>query len=168
MELKGSHIYDAPIEAVMVLLRDRDATVAKYESMKHRDVRILELVDEAERLRVRSSRVVEVVLPGFAQKFLKPTNTLVQTDEWSPATNGAWTGTFDVEMHGSPVRLHGSMRLVPEDGRCRHDVTIDVTVKVPIVGGKIADWAAKNDVRRSLDAEFAYNDGWLADHPVSR
>jgi hypothetical protein len=39
-------------------------------------------------------------------------------------------------------------------------------VKVPLVGGKIADWAGKNDVPRTLDAEFAFGDTWLADHPA--
>jgi hypothetical protein len=33
------------------------------------------------------------------------------------------------------------------------------------VGGRIADWAGKNDVRRSVDGEFAFGDQWLADHP---
>jgi hypothetical protein len=45
-----------------------------------------------------------------------------------------------------------------------HDVTIDVNVKVPLIGGKIADWTAKNDVRRTLDAEFDFNEHRLAEH----
>jgi hypothetical protein len=31
----------------------------------------------------------------------------------------------------------------------------------PLIGGKIADWVGKNDAQRTLDAEFAYNDGRL-------
>ena len=57
------------------------------------------------------------------------------------------------------------MRLAPGDGTCTHDVTITMNVKVPIVGGKIADWAGKNDVKRTLDAEFGFGDEWLAAHP---
>ena len=31
-------------------------------------------------------------------------------------------------------------------------------VKIPILGGKVADWVGKNDGQRTLDAEFAFND----------
>ena len=34
------------------------------------------------------------------------------------------------------------------------------------VGGKIADWAGKNDVPKTMAAEFAAGDAWLADHPA--
>jgi len=35
-------------------------------------------------------------------------------------------------------------------------------VKIPLIGGKVADWVAKNDVQQTLDAEFAYNDKRLS------
>ncbi len=161
MELSGSQVYPVPVDAAIALFADRDATVAKYTSMGHRDVAILESPRADDELRVVSTRVVDVDLPGFARKALKPTNTMVQTDEWRRAADGSWSGTFDAEVKGSPVRIAGRMTLAPEGGGCRHDVTIDLTVKIPLIGGKIADWAAKNDVRRTLDAEFAFNLGRL-------
>lgn len=163
MEVHGSHTYSVPVESVMGMLRDPEATAAKYESMGHRDVEVLECGEDDGVLRIQTKRVVDVDLPGFAKKVLKPTNTLVQTDEWRPDGAG-WQGTFTVDLHGSPVEMSGTMRLVPGSGTCTHEVTMDVRVKVPIVGGRIADWAAKNDVRRTLDAEFAFADGWLAEH----
>ncbi len=166
MDVKGSHTYAAGVPAVVAMLRDPHATAAKYEGMGHRDVAILECSGDDDHLRVVSSRVVDVDLPGFAKKVLKPTNTLRQTDEWHRNQDGAWDGTFDVDVHGSPVHLAGTMRLTPGEGTCTHDVTIGVSVKVPLVGGRIADWAAKNDVRRTLDAEFAFGDDWLAGHPA--
>ena len=36
-------------------------------------------------------------------------------------------------------------------------------VKVPLIGGKIADFA-KGDVARQLDMEFTAGDDWLASH----
>lgn len=164
MDVKGSHLYDAPIDAVLGMLSDPAATVAKYESMGHREVEVLECGERDGVLHVRTSRVVDVDLPGFAKKVLKPTNTLRQDDEWRKGADGGWDGTFEVEMHGSPVHLAGTMHLTPAAGTCTHDVTIDVAVKVPLVGGRIADWAAKNDVRRSLDAEYGFGDRWLAEH----
>ena len=78
-----------------------------------------------------------------------------QNDEWHEVGDGSWEGVFGVEVAGAPIQLSGVMRLVPGDGTCTHDVTITMNVKVPLVGGKIADWAGKNDVKRTLDAEFA-------------
>jgi hypothetical protein len=164
MEVRGSHTYAAPVEAVIAMLRDPVATTAKYEGMGHRDVEVLACTAEGDSIRVQTSRVVDVDLPGFAKKVLKPTNTLVQTDVWRAGDGDAWQGTFDVDVHGSPVNISGTMRLVPGTTTCTHDVTIAVSVKVPLVGGRIADWAGKNDVQRTLDAEYAFGDRWLAEH----
>ena|ERR1700694_1410594 len=164
MEINGSHTYAAPIEAVLAMFRDPSVIAAKYEGMGHRDVKILECGERDGSLRIRSSRVVDVNLPGFASKVLKPTNTMNQTDEWREVNGGAWHGTFDVQVQGAPVHLSGAMHLKPESGKCTEDVTITVKVGVPLVGGRIADWLGKNDVRKTLDAEFAFGDRWLPDH----
>jgi len=164
MQLKESHTYPATVEAVLAMLADAEATRAKYEGMGHRDVEILDVTQTAEELTVATSRVVDVDLPGFARKVLKPTNTMRQTDTWRSGTGGGWQGTFAVEVDGAPVELSGIMSLVPGQGTCTHEVTITMNVKVPLVGGKIADWVGKNDARKTLEAEFAFGDVWLAEH----
>ncbi len=166
MELKGSHTYAASLDGVLAMLRDRDANKEKYEGMGHRDVEITECDGDEAALRITSTRVVDVDLPGFAKKVLKPTNTMTQRDQWHRSSDGAgWDGTFDVEVKGAPIHLSGTMRLTPGSDGTTHDVVLNVEVKVPLIGGRIADWAAKNDVRRTLDAEFAFGDKWLAGHP---
>jgi hypothetical protein len=165
MELSGSHTYAASIDAVLTMLADAAATTAKYESMGHRDIEIIDCARADATLHVESSRVVDVDLPGFAKKVLKPTNTMHQNDEWHEVGDGSWEGVFGVEVAGAPIQLSGVMRLVPGDGTCTHDVTVTMNVKVPLVGGKIADWVGNNDGKRTLDAEFAFGDQWLADHP---
>jgi hypothetical protein len=162
MELKGSHVYPVPVDAVIAMLNDKSATVDKYEGMGHREVEILDLDSSDDTLRIVSSRLVDVELPAFAKKALKPTNTMVQTDEWRRNDDGSWSGTFNVDVKGSPVRLSGTMTLAPAGAGSRHDVVLDFQVRIPIVGGKIADWLGKKDVQRTLDAEFAFNDGRVA------
>ena len=164
MDVESSHVYEASIQAVLAMLRDREATVAKYEGMGHGSVDILDCSGDDGHLRVESSRVVDVDLPGFAKKVLKPTNTMHQTDEWRRAADGGWDGTFDVDVQGSPVHLSGTMRLTPGPGTCTEEIKVTVTVKVPLIGGKIAGWAANNDVKRTLAAEFAFGETWLAQH----
>ena len=57
------------------------------------------------------------------------------------------------------------MGLVDAGGGADYTVTLSMSVKVPLVGGKIADWVGKNDALATLKAEFAATDAWLADHP---
>lgn len=162
MDLKDSYTYDAPIDAVLAILSDPAATVAKYESMANRDVEILECSPRPGSLRVVSKRVVDVDLPGFAKRVLRPSNTMTQTDEWKRRRDGSWAGTFDVQVQGTPLHVFGTMQLNPRGSTTVHDVQLHVEVKVPIIGGRIAEWAAKGDVRRSLDGEFAFNSSRLA------
>ena len=158
MRITGTHLYPVPIDAVLAMLRDQSATVDKYESMGHRDVAILEFAADDDTIRIVSSRVVDVELPGFAKKALSPTNTMKQSDTWQRQGDGSWSGTFDVEVQGAPVHLNGTMSLTSDGDGTRHDVTLEMQVKIPLIGGKIADWVGKNDAQRTLDAEFAYND----------
>lgn len=164
MEISGSHTYSVPVETVIGLLGDAQATAAKYESMGHRDVKVLECEAGSDTLRVVSSRVVDVDLPGFAKRVLRPTNTMRQSDEWRRQSDGSWHGTFDIDVQGAPIHLSGTMSLTPSGGQTVHDVRVRVDVKVPIVGGRIAEWAAKGDVRRNVDGEFSYNDARLHQH----
>jgi hypothetical protein len=41
-------------------------------------------------------------------------------------------------------------------------VILAVSFVTSIIGGKITDWLGKKDVPRTVDAEFAFNDGRLA------
>ena len=166
MDVSDSHTYAAPVDAVLDMFADPDAVVARYEGMGHRDVEVLETSRTDDAVTVRTSRVVEVDLPGFARKVLSPTNTMVQTDEWSAAGDGSWDGTVEVEVKGAPVKMSGTMRLEPDGDETTMQLTLSMSVKVPLVGGKIADWAGKNDVPRTMAAEFAAGDAWLADHPT--
>ena len=165
MDIKGSGSYGAPVEAVIGMLSDRQVTVAKYESMSYRDVKVLECEAHSDSLRVVSTRVVDVDLASFATRVLKPSNTMRQTDQWRRRGDGSWEGTFDVEVQGAPIHIFGTMNLAPLDGQTVHDITLRVEVKIPIVGGRIADWAAKGDVRRNVDGEFAFHDTWRREHP---
>jgi hypothetical protein len=157
MRLEGSQVYPVPVDEVMAMFRDGTATVERYESMGHRDVEVVELDADDDTVRIVSTRVVDVDLPGFAKKALTPTNTMKQTDEWRRHDDGSWSGTFAVDVQGAPVHIDGSMKLAPEAEGTRHEVTLELKVKIPIIGGKVADWVGKNDAQRTLDAEFAFN-----------
>jgi Protein of unknown function (DUF2505) len=164
MELSETHHFAARADAVIDVLATEEAVVARYEGMGHREVEVQRIDRGDGTLTVVSRRVVEVDLPGFARKVLQPTNTMTQTDAWAQGPDG-WTGTFAVDVAGAPVQLSGKMRLVDADPGSDYTVTLTMNVKVPLVGGKIADWVGKNDALTTLQAEFAATDAWLTAHP---
>lgn len=162
MAFTGDQTYDAPIDTVFALFLDPNVVTARYEAAGDRDLQILECGPDGSSARdetvIRTQRTVDVDLPGFASKVLKPTNTMVQVDRWSERDlDGARDGDFDIEVKGAPVKVHGTMRIEPTaDGGTRHIVEGKIEVKVPLIGGKIAGWAEGPSQQR-LDAEYDFH-----------
>jgi hypothetical protein len=164
MDLQATHTFDAPLADVWAMFRNVDAHVAKFTAMGHRNIEVLEHHADAERVKVVITRLIDVELPGFARKVLKPTNTVVSTDEWQADGQGGYRGTFRLEAQGQPVHITGTTHISADgDDRTRYETTVNVQVKVPLIGGRIADWA-KGDTTKQIDDEFAAGDRWLAAH----
>ena len=162
MQLEGTHDYAAPLDDVLAMLRNEKATVAKYESMGHRDVVLLECEGDDTSLKIVTSRMVDVDLPGFAKKVMQPTNTVVQTDEWAPGTaDGKRVCNYRVEVQGVPSRIDGTVTLSPEGSGTRQDVVAEVKVSIPLLGGKLEKFAVDNGVR-SLEQEAVFTAKELA------
>lgn len=164
MELTARHTFDAPIDRVWAMFSDPASHVAKFESMGHREIQVLTEERSDDALRLVVQRVIDAELPGFAKKVLKPSNTVVSDDRWHREADGSCSGEFTVDTKGAPVKGWGTTRLTPAgDGRTDYEVTANVEVKVPLVGGRIADWS-RGEIAQQFDAEFAAGDAWLAAH----
>ncbi len=165
MKVTSTHIYDAPPDVVLAMMTDPEVLTAKYESLGHRDVRITEHVVDEGAVTVASKRSVPMDVPGFANRFLSPMNTVEQRDEWGPpGTDGSCEGSWRVHAAGVPVAVGGTQRLTPgtEQGTTKVEIVGEVTSTVPIIGGRLAGFVG-GDVERTIDAEEDFNDGWLAD-----
>jgi hypothetical protein len=162
MEFTGEHVFEAPVDAVWAMFRDPGSHVAKFESMGHEDIEVVEADTDDDRFRITVRRVVEVDLPGFARRVLKPRNTVTSTDTWQRRKDGSCTGEQQVDTEGAPVKISSSTTLTPNDDATTHyRVTVTLDVKVPLIGGKLADWS-KGKVQEQLEHEFAAGDAWLA------
>jgi hypothetical protein len=102
-------------------------------------------------------------VPGFAKKFLKPLNTVEQTDEWQPpSAKGERNGTWKVSASGVPVSVVGTQRLArAAKGHTVLEITGDITCSIPLLGGKLASFVG-GDVERTIHAEQEFNDTYLA------
>lgn len=169
MKVASTHQYAAPPDVVFAMMTTPEVLTEKYTALGHHDVHILEHTDDGGEVSVRSRRSVPMEVPGFAKKFLSPTNSVEQRDHWQPpAADGSRTGTWEVQAKGVPVSAGGALRLAPGAGRTTTvEITGEVKCSVPLLGGKLATFVG-GDVQRTLDAEEQFNDGWLAARPATR
>jgi len=165
MDQTSRHTFHAPIEVVWAMFTNPDAHLAKFESMGHREIELIssDLTDGT--FTIEITRLVDVDLPGFARKVLKPTNTVTSRDEWRTNDDGTYGGNWDLETVGAPVKIHGTTSLQPK-GADETEYVIDVKLKVgvPIIGGRIENWS-KGTMEQQIQQEFDAGDAWLAAHP---
>ena len=102
-------------------------------------------------------------LPGVVTQFHRGDLSFVREETWTPISDGQATATVKGAITGAPATLSGTALLAPAKSGAgsRLEFNASVEVKVPLVGGKIADWIGKNDAVRTLEAEFAAGDRWL-------
>lgn len=145
--------YEASAQAVAAMLDDvafREEVLARQKVLRGSasvdgDVVTIE--------QVRSSGS----LPGFAQKLVGDEITIVQTETWTSPTS------CDVELAipGKPGEARGTMRLVESGGTTTEEVDLDLSVRVPLVGGRIEGLVADLFVK-ALDVEQAVGREWLS------
>jgi uncharacterized protein DUF2505 len=166
MEFSATHTYQRPAAKVFAVLTDFDSVREKYEALGHGDVELISREqDEEGGVTLVTRRVVPLELPGFAKKVLSPRQSVTQTDTWfAPDTDGVRTGTFAAVAKGTPVQVHGTMRLAPSGARrCTNITDVTVDCKIPLIGGKIAGFVA-GDTRRAVDHEQT----WISDNVAKR
>ncbi len=165
MQFTANHTYKRPVADVFAALTDFDAVKAKYEALGQSDVKLVSREEgEDGSVTLVTRRVVPLELPGFAKRVLSPKQSVTQTDAWSAVdAKGARTGTFVVEAKGTPVRVHGELRLASKGAKgCTNSTAVRIECKLPLIGGKIAEVVAK-DTRRAVDHEQA----WMSEHLTS-
>jgi hypothetical protein len=162
MKLNATHTYEHPTDVVFAALTDFEVVRAKYEAIDQHELKLVRH-DEGDdgSVTMVTTRVVALDVPGFAKKVLSPKQQVTQTDVWSAADgSGGRTGTFTVEAKGTPVRVQGALRLAPKGATgCTNTTEVTIECKVPLIGGKIADFVGK-DARRALDHEQT----WMSEH----
>jgi predicted RNA binding protein with dsRBD fold (UPF0201 family) len=96
-------------------------------------------------------------IPSFAKKFVGEEIRIVQREQWK----GGSGADLKVEIPGKPGAFDGSIALAEQDGGTVETVQGDITVKIPMLGGKLE--ALIGDLLGSaLRAEERVGKAWLA------
>jgi hypothetical protein len=155
-KLRVTHHFTADVETVFALMSDPAALERKYEACGATDIKVSSVEDRDGAPRIVTRRKVTVDLPGFAKKVMQPTNTVVQTDDWSaPAPGGTRVCTYTVEVQGVPSRIDGTVTLAADGDGTKQSVQADVKVSIPLLGGKLERFAVESGEKQLQDeADF--------------
>ncbi len=102
-------------------------------------------------------------LPGVVTQFHRGDLSFVREEAWSPVLDGQATATVKGSIPGAPANLTGTAMLAPVGGGSRLRFTVEVEVRVPLVGGKIENFIGGQLVDL-LIAEQHFTTLWIAEN----
>lgn len=95
-------------------------------------------------------------IPSFARSFVGEEIVIVQAETWTSAT----TADVAIAIPGKPGEASGTIRLAGSGGRTTQTVDLAVSVRVPLVGGKIETMIVEL-LGHALDVEHRVGQEWL-------
>lgn len=96
-------------------------------------------------------------LPSFATKLVGDEITIVQQETWTSPEHA----DVVVTIPGKPGEIAGTTSLAERDGTTIETIDLEVTVRIPLVGGKLEGLVA-GLLAKAIDKEHATGRAWLA------
>lgn len=159
MKVNLEHKYNVDVDSLFALFQDPEFIIERYLETGSPSASLLELSDD-DGVVIRVERVVEVDVPAFLGKFMQPTTQVLQTEHWHGEPGGPYVNDMQVEIKGTPVKLHLGMQLQARGKGCVNLVEIDTKCGIPLIGSKIADFVAR-DAERTANLEYDFIKSYL-------
>jgi hypothetical protein len=155
--------FDHPADKVFATMTDPEYLRARLRELGGPGSDLLEHEADAEHARYRLRQgLSEKDLPPIVGKVVSGDLAIERTETLNRSGDG-YTGDVAVQIKGAPASASGTMRLTPADGGTAFEVHADVSVSVPLIGGKIEEIVA-DQVRKLLNEETAFTASWLTSH----
>ena len=153
-----------PAEKVFAAMSDPEYLRARLREIGGPGSGLLEhdTTPDGVRYRLRQG-IAKEDLPAVVGKVVSGDLAIERTETLNRTDDGSYAGDVDVTIPGMPASASGSMRLADADGGALFEVHTDISVRVPLFGGKIEEIVAEQ-VRRLLEAETAFTVRWLGSH----
>ncbi|MGI9003255.1 MAG: DUF2505 domain-containing protein [Pseudonocardia sp.] len=151
-----------PADEVYATMVDPEYLRARLSAMGGPGADLLEHTADEQGARYRLKHGVSARnLPPIATSMVRGDLVIERTESLTRDASGQYSGKVAVAIRGMPASAVGRMRLADQDGSgSEFAVRANVTVKVPLIGGKIEDVVA-DQVRNLLAAEMAFTLQWI-------
>ncbi len=135
---------------------------ARLSAMGGPGADLLEHTADAQGARYRLKHGVSARnLPPIATSMVRGDLVIERTESLAREGSGQYSGDVAVTIRGMSASAAGRMRLIDQDGSgSEFAVRANVTVKVPLIGGKIEGVVAEQ-VRKLLAAEAEFTTWWI-------
>jgi carbon monoxide dehydrogenase subunit G len=145
VQYKKEFTYNAPAADVYAMILDPafQARRSKVGKPERADVSVVPGPGDGGT--VTLVRVIALNLPAFIKKIAGVRFTLTEVQKWPDSAGTAAqgrAGTLDATVKGYSGGAHGTLRLSETAGRTTVAVSVDITVKIRVIGGKIEQVAA--------------------------
>lgn len=147
------HQYSEDADTVFKLITSPEELVRRCEALGERDAKA-EVGESAGVTKTQIAREVEQELPGFAKKLFKPTNTLLEREEWR-SVDGRYEGKGQLKIVGTGATIDSTIRLTPSAAGCTYEIDFQVTAKVPLIRRKLESFIGDTALE-SLRAQHAH------------
>jgi len=153
-DITAEQVYEMSISKQFQEQKCRDAGALSYD---------VTITDGPDGPTVKTKRKLPTVgFPALLRKFVPSGVTSTETIVWgAPDPAGVRTAQLNVDFHGAPASMKGTIRVVPDGSAST--VVVDAVFKahVPLVGGKVEGFAAPI-IMGVIDAEEATGKKWAA------
>ena len=106
--------------------------------------------------------IASVDLPSVVTSFIPGGDLKIdRTEHWRADGSGSYDGTGSVQVVGTPATARSVMRIADVDDGSEVRIRAEVTVKVPLVGGRIEE-AVAGQIAQLLEAETTFTLGQIS------
>jgi hypothetical protein len=151
-----------PAAAVFAAMVDADCLRARLAQLGGRNAALLEHAADADGARFRVQHGLDPSdMPQAVRGFLPDDFVIHRLETWRRASDGLYTGTADVDVPGTPASATGQMGLRDNGQGSELRIRTDVTVRVPLFGGRI-EASVGEQILKLLDAETTFTIDWMS------
>jgi Protein of unknown function (DUF2505) len=154
----------ASVEQVHSAFGDEDYWLARIAAFRGRKTLDSLVVDSDGTVTVTITEDLRrSALPGMLAKLYRGDLNVRSTETWRPVDDRQVNGEISVAVTGAPGSGHGAAVLAPLGNGSRLTFTATVEFKVPLVGGTIETYIAREFAQGIPEIE-RFTTGWISEH----
>lgn len=158
MKVTVNQDFPATIDRLWEVFSDKEYPRAKYEALGATYYECAKFVATSELIEVDLTRKFPIdssKIPAIARKFISAEQTMRHETRWQRISSELVKAELKITPVGRPIKITAAGKITPTSTGSRLVLELDVTCDVPLVGGEIAKFFAKQ-VEQAMPADHAF------------